>query len=313
MRLRHILVALLCSLLLAPAASAAPTRQSTDGDSFAVRLRVEGGGWGSGSSEKIEAVLYSVANALLSRFPNKLVAPVVITHTEGNPIALYHRGPAGEYLVRLHATDERWHLYVFEFAHEFCHLLSNFDANVDGNTRKHNQWFEESLCEAASLFALDNLASAWEHAPAGYGLPERAAKLRSFFNLLIGEEHRQLPPQVHPAAWLDAHEGQLRGDPYLRDKNDLVAKLLLPLFQGNPKSWDAIGYLNLDPAAPGATLAEYLSHWHQRVPLEHKTFVAGVINIFGRVLPVGASVGVATAGQQESVSVAVAPSRLAGR
>lgn len=313
MRFWYLVVSLLCSLVFASAASAAPTRQSTESEDSALRLRVEGGGWGSASPAKIEDVLYSVANALLSRFPNRLAAPVVITHTVGSPIAFYHRGPAGEYLVRLHASDERWHLYVFEFAHEFCHLISNFDAHIDRSDRRHNQWFEESLCEAASLYALDDLASKWANAPAESGLPEQAIELRSFFNLLIGEEHRQLPPQVRPAVWLDANEGQLRGDPYQREKNDLVAKLLLPLFQGEPKNWEAIGYLNLDPADPNASLAEYLRHWHERVPPEHKTFVAGVINVFGMALPVVASVGPATADRQEKVSIAVAPLSAAGR
>jgi len=306
LRLRYLVFSLLSSVVFAGVAGAAPTRQSTD-DDLALRLRVEGGGWGSAGSAEIEEVLYAVADTLLSRFPNKLAATVVITHTEGNPIALYHRGPAGEYLVRLHASDERWHLYVFEFAHELCHLLSNFDANLAGNPRRHNQWFEESLCEAASLYALETLASTWEASPADSGLPERAAKLRTFFKLLIGEEHRQLPPHTHPAGWLSANEEYLRNDPYQREKNDLVAKLLLPLFQRNPKNWDAIGYLNLDPSDPNAPLTEYLRHWYRRVPLEHKTFVAEVLNLFGMASPPPASVGSATAGQQEKVSVAVAP------
>lgn len=313
MRLWYVVVSLLCSLVCASAASAAPTMQSTSGENGVLRLRVEGSGWGSVTNAQIEGVLYSVANEFLSRFPNKLAVPVVITHTEGNPIALYHRGPAGEYLVRLHANGNRWHLYVFEFAHELCHLMSNFDANIDGSPRRHNQWFEESLCEAASLYALESLASKWERNPAESGLPGQAAKLRSFFNLLISEEHRQLPPQVHPAGWLSANEGHLRSDPYQREKNDLVAKLLLPLFRSNPNNWDAIGYLNLDPADPSASLAEYLRHWQQRVPPEHQTFVADVINLFGMALPARASISPATAEEQERLSIAAAPSGAAGR
>ncbi|MBI4998910.1 MAG: hypothetical protein HZC22_18825 [Rhodocyclales bacterium] len=313
MRIWYFVVPFLWSLVFAPAAGAAPPGPSADGDHSALRLRVEGGGWGRADPAKIEAVLYSVADVLLSRMPNKLAPRVIITHTEGNPIAFYHRGPSGEYLVRLHASDERWHLYVFEFAHEFCHLLSNFDANLDSSASRHNQWFEESLCEAASLYALDALAEKWANAPAGSGWPGHAAGLRSFYDQLLGEQHRQLPPRVQPAAWLDANEGRLRGDPYQREKNDLVAKLLLPLFQERPKSWEAIGYLNLDPSDPGASLADYLRHWHQRVPLEHKSFVAGVSKVFGVVLPVGAAAGPATAGQPESVAIAAAPAASAAR
>jgi hypothetical protein len=221
---------------------------------------------------------------------------------------LYDRGPAGEYLVRLHASGDRWHLYVFEFAHEFCHLLSNFDQNIGENTRRRNQWFEESLCETASLFALERLASTWPQSASASGLPERAGKLRRFFDLLVAEEHRRLPPQIGAAGWLSDNEQGLRRDPYQREKNDLVANLLLPLFERHPNSWNALCYLNLDPADASAPLTEYVRHWYERAPLEHKAFIAGVISLLGRDVdrPSTATINPEAANQMATVSTVAA-------
>lgn len=245
-------------------------------------LHVKDGGWGSARKETIETVLYAVADELLARLPKKLATPIVVSHTDDNPIALYERGSNGEYRVHLHATGENWHLYVYEFAHELCHILSNYDENirVGGETSRYNQWFEETLCETASLFALKSLAATWEASPPNPKWAKEAKSLRRFFDHLIAEGHRQLPPQTPLVNWLRDNEERLRNDPYLRDRNEVVANLLLPLFQDDPQNWAALNYLNLDPADARATLEQYLRNWYQNAPFEHKRFVAGVLAMF---------------------------------
>jgi len=81
------------------------------------------------------------------------------------------------------------------------------------------------------------------------------------------------------ASWLNDHKDELRKNPYMRDKNEVVANLLLPLFQSNPQNWDALTYLNLDPEDARSSLQDYLRHWYQNAPLEHKHFVASVLSL----------------------------------
>lgn len=52
---------------------------------------------------------------------------------------------------------------------------------------------------------------------------------------------------------------------------------MLPLFRTNPQNWDALGYLNLNPVDARSTLEDYLRHWYDNAPLEHKHFVASVL------------------------------------
>lgn len=280
-RVSLIIASVLISLTCAAGVDAAPAKKAVGSRKLGLSIRVEGGGWGSVHKNQIETVLYSVADELLSRLPAKLAAPIVVTHSDGSPLALYDRGAHGEYLVHLHARDARWHLYAYEFAHELCHIMSNFEENAGAGSGRHNQWFEETLCETASLFALKSLAATWEAAPPASELSEHAPKLRRFTEMLVYEGHRQLPLDTPLAAWLMANEDRLRDDPYQREKNEVVATLLLPLFEGNPENWDALCYLNLDPADARNNLRQYLHNWYHNAPAEHRSFIAGVLALLG--------------------------------
>ena len=276
MRLPFILASVFCSLAYAGGGDGATKKPSRK---QGLSIQVQGGGWGTASKESIETVLYAVADELMSHMPGRLPAPIVVTHTDGPPVAVYGRGSAGELRIRLHASDENWHLFVYEFAHELCHVLSNYDAHVPAGSggQRNNQWFEETLCETASLFTLKSLAQRWEQAPPGPEWAGEAAHLGKFFDLLIAEGHRRLPPEAPLAAWLRDNEEALRTNPYLRQKNEVLANLLLPLFERNPENWQALGYMNLDPGDARSSLRSYLGRWYGNTPLEHRELVSGVM------------------------------------
>lgn len=280
LRLPLIVASIACSLVQAdeprPAVTAGPVSSRTLG----LRIEILPGGWGNASREAIETALYAVADTLMSQLPRKLAVPIIVSHSNGVPVALYERGPGGEYRVHLHAEGENWHLYVYEFAHELCHILSNYEENIGANAIKYNQWFEETLCETASLYALQRLADRWEVSPPSPRWANEARKLRRFYNHLIAEGHRQLPAHTPLHVWLRENEQRLREDPYLRKENEVMAKLLLPLFQDNPQNWEALHYLNLDPADARNTLRDYLGNWYSNAPTEHKQFVRSILTLF---------------------------------
>jgi len=279
-RLPLVIASILCSVTYPFASHAEALKKPSSSRKLGLTIHVEGEGWGSVRKETIENVLYSVADELLTRLPKKLVVPIVVTHTNQHPVAVYQRGEKGEYRVKLHASDANWHLYTYEFAHEFCHILSNYEENVGPGVSRYNQWFEETLCEAASLYALKNLAVTWQNSPPAPGLSGKGNKLNRFFDLLIAEGHRQLPKNAPLTIWLARNEKQLRRDPYQRKSNELVATLLLPLFERNPDSWSALSYLNLDPDDTGNSLRDYLRNWYVNAPVQHKIFIADVLGLF---------------------------------
>lgn len=273
MRLPFVFASIALGAMLSLTARADTSSAANGKRRAGVTIQVDKQGWGAVDTRQIERVLHSVADLLLSDLPERSPIMVRVSHTDTNPVALYERGSEGEYLIRLHADRTRWHLYVYEFAHEFCHILSNFD-RAGGTVARQNQWFEETICETASLYALGSLATEWSLSPPEPSLANHANELRRFFRFLITEGHRKLPEDTELREWLKEHEAQLCADPYRRDQNDLVAKTVLPLFFADPRGWEAITYLNLHPEDPSASLDEFMRHWHANAPERDRPFIA---------------------------------------
>jgi hypothetical protein len=248
-----------------------------------LEIRVVGGGWGNVRAGDIEPVLYSVAAVLLEHFPGRRLNAVLVSHSPERPMTLYKKGPANAYQVQLSASGEQWARYAYEFAHEFSHILMNYDHHADAQTATFNQWFEEALCEAASLYALKRLAFVWEFWPPRPQLAAYAPEFERYVERFLNETHRRLAPDVSVAEWFQAHEETLRGRAYLRDHNEVVANLLLPLFEENAALWEAIGYLNLEPKR--STFREYLQTWHDNAPDDYKDTIRYIMALFGVLGP----------------------------
>ncbi len=246
-------------------------------------IHVVKGDWGNADPRDIEKLLYSVAQELWAYFPKRSLKPILVVPAAGNPLTQYEKGPHGEYIVHLSAKDRRWSQYAYQFAHEFAHILSNYDRH-GGKTAAHNQWFDEAVCEAASLFTLRRLAESWqlsEEAPPYLHWKEYAPAFERYAEHFLEEAHRRLPAGVTLAAWYREHQLRLRRDPYLREKNELVANILLPLFEENPEYWGAIGYLNLEEEDATGSFEQYLANWYRNAPDQYKPFIEKTIRMFG--------------------------------
>ncbi len=279
MRLPLIIASIVCWMMFSPASEASHAKRKKAGRGHRVTIHVEGRGWGNVPNAEIESVLYSVADELLSYVPADVDTPIVITHGDGGPVTLYERGPGGEFRVQLSATGRRWSQFAYQFAHELCHVVSHYDRHVGPEATRHNQWFEETLCEAASLFTLRSLAQTWASSETHGDRQSYAPKLRDYAERLIGQRHRQLPASTSLAAWLRENEEEMRSDPYLREKNEVIANLLLPLFEADPERWDTLRYLNLGPAQARARLERYLADWYASAPEDHRRFIARVLEL----------------------------------
>ena len=227
--------------------------------------------WG-GEIRDVDKVLHSAAEALWPYFPGRTVKPILV-EPKGGPITLFRRGPNGEYLVRLNTGDRHWAQHAYQFAHEFTHILANYDEH-----ERSNKWFEESVCEMASLFALRRMSETWKVRPPYSNWRGYAPALRQYADERI--RAAQLPPGKTLAQWYHENEPLLRQEPCLRDKNTVVAVALLPLFEKQPSNWETIAWLN-DGASHGTrTFARYLEDWHARVPEKLRPIVRQIAGEF---------------------------------
>ena len=99
-------------------------------------------------------------------------------------------------------------------------------------------------------------------------------------------EQRLTRPGCHlPAGttfkfWFCANEPALRQDFTCRDRNVIVATQLLPVFEQEPRGWEALAFLS--PALnPNQSLAQRLMNWHSRCPRTFQRFVVKVAAVFG--------------------------------
>ena len=227
--------------------------------------------WGN-SKEKVRDILVSAASELWGAFPERSLKPILVEPV-GGPITLFDRGPGGEYRVRLDTGDNLWAQWAFQFAHEFGHILSNYD-----EVSHRNQWFEETICEVASLFVLRRMADTWSHDPSPANWKKYAPALGKYAEARI--TRAQLPEGMTLPQWYEANARRLAMTGYDRDKNTIVAVQLLPLFEKSPASWPAIGYLAAAKKGHSESLPDFLKAWQARCPEKHRPFVAAVAASF---------------------------------
>ena len=240
-----------------------------------LRIIIEPGGWGVARLNDITRLLEDVASHLdrLLRTPFTGVIRVRQAPDHARtPRIFYRSSPEEPFVIQLTAQNRRWSQYSFQFAHEFCHALTNYE-EIGANP---NNWFREAISELASVFTLRRMAERWPHSPPYPNWASYAGSLASYTEERISRPEVQLPANVTLSEWLSSHEEILRQDPYLRDYNSLVAYILLPIFESDPTGWNAIRRF---PTSRGS-LADYLSDWYSLAEIPDKSFVRRIAAAF---------------------------------
>jgi hypothetical protein len=245
----------------------------------AINIRVEAGDWGKVDPRDIEAVLTTVADTLLPSFPQHATERVSVAYSAAGPSVLLEKSATGAHRVFLNVRDARWDQFTYQFSHELCHIFTNHEHReiAPGVVARDHQWFEETLCEAVSLAALERMAIRWEQSPPYPGWKSYASAFRDYAQQLRDEQHRRLLPNETLGQWFAANQEALERNPYLRQKNELLAVKLLSLLEAAPDGLEAIGYLNAEPSARAESFAAYLESWYSCCPPRHRTFIIQVM------------------------------------
>ena len=218
-------------------------------------LTVINGNWGLTSLSAIRAVLVSVYRVLVNSFEAAPEADVHVSRWDRDyPLSVFDKRP---YQVLLTARDTYWCQYVYQFSHELCHILTHFDSY-----KKHkHKWFEESLCELASLYVLRSLAKVWKEDPPSeiFKASEFARNHQTYAEMV--ERKSAIPPQSHLPAWFIRNIDLLEKNSTCRELNRSVAVSLLSSFSQNPALWRDCAWLNRWDVRKDSTFSEYLNSW----------------------------------------------------
>lgn len=238
-----------------------------------LKIQVQEGAWGGAGRRDIRKVLESAAEPLWARFPNRRLKPISVSRGNGGPITLYRRGPNGEIRVKLDVDGTHWAQFAYQFAHEFCHILCKYDEDKDPN-----EWFEEMLCELASLYSLRKMAESWKEKPPYPNWRSYAAALRKYADNRA--KKLGLPDATTLAQFYAKNEKEFRGSKERRTLNGTVALALLPLFEESPEHWRAVEWINTGPASPGKSFRKYLDDWRRHAPERHRAFISRIAKRF---------------------------------
>ena len=222
--------------------------------------------WGDANRDDIRMLLEDVASHIVRelRHPFDEAIRVVNLPTTDNPRAFY-RGPHEDvHKVNLTAKDRKWSRFAYQFAHEFCHVLSGHE-RLRNNP---NNWLHEAICELASIFTLRRMGERWRTEAPYTNWTSYSESLAAYAESLV-EKHSSGSPTASFGAWLSANEEEMRACPYLRDKNGVVALRLMPVFEEYRHGWNAVPGL---PASTGRTV-EYIETWKASVEDTDRSFV----------------------------------------
>lgn len=244
---------------------------------YRVNLQVMEDDWGGADRDDIAAVINSAAAELARFVPQRKPDDIRLSFSDEGPIVLFDRGPGQAHQVRLNVRGRYWAQFAFQFGHEHCHILANYRPGPG-----ENKWFEETLCETASLFVLRRMAETWKTNPPYSNWRDFHASLASYANERM--EKSKLPEGVTLAKWYAEHAEQLRRKSTQRDENCVVAVALLPLFEAEPEHWQAVEALNAGPIEKGRSFRDYLQDWRSNAGEVRRPFIVQIAKELGLTL-----------------------------
>jgi hypothetical protein len=251
--------------------SAASAQNGTRG----YQIHLEETGWEEASRNDIRAVLHSSCDSIHRHFGGLKEKEVLyVRRNKSGPITLFKRNLRGEVIVELNTGNRFWCQYAYQMAHEFCHVLCRFR-----NGNRKNLWFEESLCELASMFSLRAMARDWKIKAPYPNWKDYSESLHDYVNDL--EEKFAMPDGMALADFYKQNADALSKNPTDRPINGRVALALLSAFETNPEHWPAVAYLNSGKGKDDISFVNYLRNWNEQAPPKHSIFIHSIARRFG--------------------------------
>jgi hypothetical protein len=215
--------------------------------------------WESAKRIDVKAITQSVASTVMEHFPSKKLNNIILENKEKGPKTLYKKSPNNEYIVWVNIKGRRWSQLIYQFSHEFAHILSNYT-----NKNEKNQWFEEALCEAISLYTLEKMSDSWKTNPPYPNWKSYAPSIKNYLNNVLNEKHREIQEDL--SIWYYRNKHSLQDDPYIRNKNEIVGTKIYYLMKAGNFKLSTIQYLNLGKASSSKHLKSYLQEWYKNTP-----------------------------------------------
>ena len=241
-------------------------------------IKLESDDWGDAAPPDVLKVLHSAALPIWEASGSPALHPLAVVSSSSGPLVAYKRTSDGDYRVLVNVKGRQWAQLAFQFSHEMAHILANYR-----DVSNRQLWFEESICECASLYSLRQMGKHWKTLPPYPNWRSYADSLTKYADDRIGKATSI--PDDDLAAWYATNKATLDADATDRELNLVVAVKLLPIFEKHRNSWTAVRSLNRGNAAENETLDRYLEAWYSRVAESDRPLVRDIAALFMLTLP----------------------------
>lgn len=245
--------------------------------------------WGNAPTSNIKALCENVALHFQEQVTTqyKVRGKVNVRWDGSGPFIRFASwDPPDTFNIYLSVTDTRWQQMAYQFAHEFCHALMG---DLERLRDRKNLWFEETICMLSSIWVLKEMTETWAHRAPYPNWAGWRHLLTNYANQNMNAARSRYTGTA--TEWLLEHEDFLRSKYMDFTEHGLVTQLaynfLLPIFEKNPKGWNAVAQL----PDSDSQITEYMKEWYQKVDIEDKRFVEAIAKEMGiEIAPVATEI-----------------------
>ena len=237
-------------------------------------------GWGDAQTSNIKKLCENVVLHFQEQLRDeyKINGSLTIVYHPNVPVIFLRSafgGAPDEYQIGLAVTDRYWQQFAYQFGHEFCHIMQNYEEITPNNP---NDWFHEAICEIANIWVMLEMGETWEHRPP---YPNWAGWRHNLTNTANKQLNRASAKYDGTGAdWLKEWEDRMRRDEpgtFTYARVSQLSYKFLPIFQENPEAWNAVRQM---PASTGK-MSAYMKDWYNAVDAEDKIFVEAIATEMG--------------------------------
>jgi hypothetical protein len=244
-----------------------------------VRLTVADKVWGEASGQEVNLLLTYVSNVFL-RMTKRQGFVAIVDHSS-YPFPFTSWPPSPDHVAKIHllVKGRYWCQFVYQYSHEMCHALA-MTTNGDPN-KSANEWFEESLADAASILVMKATAKSWAVTPPFSGQESYASAVAEYAQSEQDQLKVDTTTRSKFKSWFAKNKAEMKNHPTDRERDHVVASVLWRILDAKPSYWPAISYLNTAKVGNDANFSTYLSGWRDSCPHAYKGFVDEVASWWG--------------------------------
>lgn len=182
----------------------------------------------------------------------------VIMHNNDEPMCC--NSSAGR-IIYLATKENYWCQWIYQFAHEYCHHL--IDGKMNPNF-KGLFWFEETICELASLFHLNCMREYCSHSQSSQ-LVHYAPSVTLYLKNLLSKNNKSV--ESLRLTKLQPWKEQLQEKVYHRHLYNAIAVVMFPFFNENPHLWKIIR--NFGDMKERSSLEDLFTHLEEQATADY--------------------------------------------